>query len=320
VTLGGGGTDLPSYYSKYGGFIFSVALDKYMFVDVNRSVADDLVRLKYAKTEIVDHAGKLEHPIAREVLAHMGIEKGIEVSSVADIPAGTGLGSSSCYAVGLLHALHILKRDHVPLQTLAEEDFHIEAETLNRPIGKQDPYLAAFGGLTVLEIGKEGKVTVRKTKVSYDVADALNQNLLLFFTGLTRDAETILVEQKKGVQEEKKEVVDSMHYIKEIGYKILEAVEAGNISEVGKLFHAHWEHKRRISAKMSNPQFDRIYETARENGALGGKISGAGGGGFFAFYVENGAQTQFRKVMRDLGLREMRYRFDFEGSKVLVDF
>jgi D-glycero-alpha-D-manno-heptose-7-phosphate kinase len=319
VTLGGGGTDLPSYYEKYGGFIFSAGLDKYMYVDVNQPTSDDLIRVKYSESETVESVNDIRHQVAKEVLRFTGIEKNIEISSVADIPAGTGLGSSSCYAVGLLHAVHTLKREYVSLEGLAEEDFKIEAEVLKRPVGKQDPYLAAFGGLTVLDIGKDGKVKVRKANVSFDVADELNQNLLIFFTGKTRSADAILAEQAKGVTEQKKEVVDSMHYIKELGYEILEAVEEGNLDEVGKKFHSHWQHKKKISSMMTNPEFDKIYDVALESGALGGKISGAGGGGFFTFYVPQN-HRKFREAMKQFNLREMRYRFDFEGSKVLVDF
>jgi D-glycero-alpha-D-manno-heptose-7-phosphate kinase len=319
VTLGGGGTYLPSYYSKYGGFIFSAGLDKYMYVDVNRPTSDDFIRLKYSESETVATVNEVRHQVAREVLRAMGIEKNIEISSVADIPAGTGLGSSSCYAVGFLHALHTLKREYVPLEQLAEEDFKIEAEVLKRPIGKQDPYLAALGGLTVLDIEKDGTVKARKANVSMEIADELNQNLLIFFTGYTRSADIILTEQTKAVAADDKQVTESMHYIKELGYEILQAVEEGNLDEVGKKFHAHWEHKKKISAKMTNPEFDKIYEAALANGALGGKISGAGGGGFFTFYVPTN-HRKFREVMRSFGLREMRYNFDFEGSKVIVDF
>src|SRR3989344_6187729 len=318
VTVGGGGTDLPSYYEKHGGFIFSAGLDKYMFVDVNRPATDDLIRVKYSKSETVENVGDIEHEIAREVLRFTGIEKNIEISSVADVVAGTGLGSSSCYAVGLLHALHTMKREHVSLNQLAEEDFKIEAETLRRPIGKQDPYLAAFGGLTVLDIDKDGTVKVRKANVPLEVADELNRNILLFFTGKTRNADDILSEQSKNIQAEKKDVVDSMHYVKELGYETLEAAEEGNIDEIGKKFHAHWQHKKKISTKMSNPEFDKIYNVALANGALGGKISGAGGGGFFAFYVP-GNRRLFREAMKNFGLREMGYHFDFGGSKVIAD-
>ncbi|MDO8664758.1 MAG: galactokinase [Candidatus Liptonbacteria bacterium] len=319
ITLGGGGTDLPSYCEKYGGFIFSAGIDKYMFIDANRSVADDSVRLKYSKSETVSSVNELQHELAREILRFSGIEKNIEISSISDIPGGTGLGSSSCYAVGLLHVIHALKREYVTLTQLAEEDFHIEAEVLKRPIGKQDPYLAAFGGLTVLDIGKDGAVKVRKANVSMEIADELNQNLLVFFTGQTRNADVILTEQVKAVAENDKEVIESMHYIKELGYEILEAVESGNLDEVGKKFHAHWQHKKKISSKMTNPELDKIYEVALASGALGGKISGAGGGGFFTFYVPQN-HRKFREAMRGFKLREMRYRFDFEGSKVLVDF
>ncbi len=319
ITLGGGGTDLPSYYEKYGGFIFSAGLDKYMYVDSNRSVADDLIRVKYSKSETVEHVDHLQHDIAREIFRYTGVEKNIEISSLADIPAGTGLGSSSCYAVGLLHAIHVMKRDYVPLAQLAEMDFEIEANILKRPIGKQDPYMAAFGGLTVLEIGTDGAVKVRKANISYEIADELNNNMLIFFTGKTRIADEILREQEKGAREGTSGVVDSMHYIKEIGHQILEAVETGNIDVVGQKFHEHWQHKKQISSKMTNPAFDRIYEASQQYGALGGKISGAGGGGFFTFYVPDHQKT-FREKMRELGLREMRYRFDFEGTKVLADF
>jgi len=319
ITLGGGGTDLASYYEKHGGFIFAAGLDKYMFIDSNRSVADDLIRVKYTKSETVEHVSELQHDLAREVFRFTEVVNNIEISSLADIPAGTGLGSSSCYVVGLLHAMHTMKRDYVPLAQLAEEDFHIEAEILKRPIGKQDPYLAAFGGLTVLEIAKDGSVKVRAAKVSHEIADELNRNMLIFFTGKTRSADQILREQEKAVKEDKKNVVDSMHYIKDLGYQILEAIESGNLDDVGKKFHEHWQYKKRISAQMSNPHFDAIYDAALECGALGGKISGAGGGGFFTFYVPE-KQKEFRIRMREFNLREMRYHFDLEGTKVLADF
>ncbi len=319
ITLGGGGTDLPSYYEKHGGFIFSAGIDKYMHIDVNRPASDDLIRLKYSESETVDSVHEVRHQVAKEILHFAGIEKNIEISSIADIPSGTGLGSSSCYAVGLLHALHTLKRDHVPLEQLAEEDFKIEAGVLKRPIGKQDPYLAALGGLTVLDIGTDGQVKARKANASLDVIDELNQNLLVFFTGVTRNADVILTEQSKAIAQDDKAVTESMHYIKQLGYEILEAVEEGNLDEVGTKFHAHWQHKKKISTKMTNPEFDTIYDHALANGALGGKISGAGGGGFFTFYVPE-KHRAFREAMKQFNLREMRYRFDMEGSKVLANF
>jgi len=318
ITFGGGGTDLPSYYSKHGGFIFAAGLNKYMFINVNRPVVDDLVRVKYTKSEIVDHKDQLQHDIAKEALTMTGIEKAVEIISIADIPAGTGLGSSSCYAVGLLHALHTMKREYFSLQELAEEACDLEINRLGKPIGKQDQYMASFGGLTVLDIEKNGNVQVRAAEVKDSTIDDLNRNLLMFYTGTSRNADTILSEQSRGAKEGKKNVVDSMNHIKEIGYEMLEAVESGNLTDVGLLFDKHWQFKKKISEKMTNQNFDKIYESAKEYGALGGKISGAGGGGFFLFYVEKN-HTGFREAMKKIGLREMRYRFDFEGTKVLVN-
>ncbi|MCJ7563476.1 MAG: galactokinase [Candidatus Aminicenantes bacterium] len=319
ITLGGGGTDLPSYYSKFGGFIFAAGINKYMFISVNRPVVDDLVRVKYSKSEIVSHRDELQHDIAREAMRMMEIDRALEIVSMADVPAGTGLGSSSCYAVGLLNALHTMKRDYVTLQQVAEEACHLEIEVLGKPIGKQDQYMAAFGGLSVLEIGKDGNVKVRKANISETTIDDLNQNLIIWYTGTSRSADEILSEQSRGAQEQRKEVLESMHDIKDIGYEILKAVESGNLTDVGLMFDRHWQYKKKISAKMSNSRFDQIYEAAKKNGALGGKILGAGGGGFFLFYVEE-HHGRFREKMKELGLREMRYRFEFEGTKVLANF
>jgi D-glycero-alpha-D-manno-heptose-7-phosphate kinase len=318
-TLGGGGTDLPAYYSKYGGFIFAAGINKYMFISINRPIVDNLVRVKYSKSEKVPHREELQHDIAKEAMRISGIEDSLEIVSMADVPAGTGLGSSSCYAVGLLNALHTMKREYISLQELAEEACDLEINRLGKPIGKQDQYMAAFGGLKILEIEKDGKVHLRSAKIEDSAMDDLNRNLLMFYTGTSRNADTILSEQTKGAKEERTNVLESLHYIKEIGYKVLEAVETGNITDVGLLFDNHWKYKKRICTKMSTPWFDEIYEIAKKSGALGGKISGAGGGGFFLFYIEEN-QIKFREEMRKLGLREMRYRFDFEGTKVLVNF
>ncbi|MBN2021098.1 MAG: hypothetical protein JW749_12845 [Sedimentisphaerales bacterium] len=318
-TLGGGGTDLPAYYSRFGGFIFAAGINKYMFINLNRPVVDDLIRIKYTKSETVESRDDIQHEIARAAMEMTGVENSLEIVSMADVPAGTGLGSSSCYAVGLLNAIHTMKREHIPLERLAEEACRLEIDVLKKPIGIQDQYMAAFGGLTVLDIDKDGRVGIRPANVSEETIDDLNKNLLMFYTSTQRDANKILAEQSKGADSNKKNVVENMHYIKDIGLKILAAVESGNITDVGLLFDKHWEYKKKISNKMSSPRFDEIYSIARQNGALGGKISGAGGGGFFVFYVENN-HSRFREVMKMQGLREMRYRFDFEGTKVLVNF
>ena len=318
VPLGGGGTDLPSYYSKYGGFIFSAAIDKYMFISINQPVVDDLIRIKYSKSETVASVDEVQHEIVREALRYLGLKKAIEVVSMADVPAGTGLGSSGAYTVGLLNGLHTLKRDSLTLQDLAEEACRIEIDILKKPIGKHDQYLAAFGGLTCLEIEKDGKVSVCSGNISHNTMDELEKNILLFFTGISRDANDILSSQSKATENEDNQVVDTLHRIKEIGYQIKEALEDGNLAKFGYLLDKHWKTKKNLSGKVSDSRTDKLYEKAKENGAIGGKIMGAGGGGFFMFYCEE-HRNRLRKAMTEEGLREMRFRFDFEGSKVLVN-
>jgi len=318
VTLGGGGTDLPSYYSRYGGFVFAAALNKYMFISVNRPVVDDLVRVKYTRSEIVSHRDDLQHEIAREALRLAGIERGLEITSMADVPAGTGLGSSSCYAVGLLHALHTMKRRPVSFQELAEEACRLEIEILEKPIGKQDQYMASFGGLTALEIARDGAVVVSRVKVSDSILDDLQRNLLVFYTGTERSSLDILAEQTRSVATAETQVTKSLHTIKEMGYRILEMIKQGNLTDFGLALDQHWQTKKKLSPRVTNSHFDQLYRLAKENGALGGKISGAGGGGFFVFYIES-RHNQLREAMRAAGLREMRYQFDFEGTKVLVN-
>ena len=318
ITLGGGGTDLPAYYSRHGGFVFAAALDKYMFISVNRPVVDDLVRLKYTRPEIVAHRDQVQHDIAREAMRMTGIERGLEITSMADVPAGTGLGSSSCYAVGLLNALHTLLRQPVSYQALAEEACRLEIDLLHKPIGKQDQYLASFGALTVLEIAREGTVTVSRARVSDSTLDDLQRNLLIFYTGTDRSSLDILSEQSRGAAQPASPVVESLHAIKEMGYRIREMIERGDLTSFGLMLDAHWKMKKRLSNKISNPRFDELYELARRNGALGGKISGAGGGGFLLLYTEQ-RHAQLREAMRRAGLRERRYHFDFEGTQVVAN-
>ncbi len=318
ITLGGGGTDLPSYYTRYGGFIFAAAIDQYMFIHVNRPIVDDLVRVKYSKSELVTHRDQLQHEIAREAMRLTGIERALEIISMADVPAGTGLGSSSCYAVGLLNALHTMKRQPVDYQELAEEACRLEIDILKKPIGKQDQYIAAFGGLTVLEIARDGTVEVSPAKVSETTVDDLQRNMLMFYTGAERSSYDILSEQSCGVTTSQHTVVESLHAIKDMGYQILEMIAQGDLSSFGLALDKHWQAKKKLSSRVTNPRFDQIYALAKEHGALGGKISGAGGGGFFVFYTEQ-KHSELREAMRRAGLREMRYRFDFEGTKVMAN-
>ena len=320
ISLGGGGTDLPSYYSQYGGFILSAAVNKYLYIYVNRPAADDFIRVKYSKYEQVSSPDEIVHDLVRPALKTLNLNGSLEIVSMADIPGGTGLGSSSTYLVSLLTALFELKREKVPVQALAEQACHIEMELAGHPVGKQDHYLAAFGGITCLEIQEDGKVQVSPLNISITAVEEFRNQVLLFYTGILRSSGDILKDQKRDTQHNDSTVVDSLHRTKELGYRIKEALEQGEVEEFGRLLHEHWENKKRRSGKISNPKIDQWYELARENGAIGGKIMGAGGGGFFMFYCPNGCKVRLRKALKESGLREMPYDFDFEGAKVLVNF
>lgn len=318
VTLGGGGTDLPSFYQQHGGFVLAVAIDKHMFLNVNTPILDDGIRVQYNKTEIVNHVDEIQHTLAREALRFFHIDNGIEIVSIADIPAGTGLGSSSSYIVGLLNAMHSLTQTPANPQLLAEEACHIELERLRKPIGKQDQYMAAFGGLTALEISKEGLVKATRLSLGVELVETLENNLLLFYTGASRDAISILDKQDGAAKRKDRVVVSSLTEIKDIGLEIRDTILRGNLRHFGELLDVHWQVKKRLSDGVSNPQIDEWYDLARRNGAIGGKISGAGGGGFLMLYCEEN-KAQLREVLRRAGLRELNFRFEFEGSKVVFD-
>lgn len=323
ITLGGGGTDLPSYYSEFGGFVFSVTIDKYMYINLNTPVVDDLIRIKYSKYEEVNDVDEVRHDLAREALRLVEVRNGVEIQSMADIPAGTGLGSSACYLVGLLNALHCYKSISISQQDLAEEACFIEINVLKHPVGKQDQYTAAFGGFTVLNIDKGGVVKVDKPLISEDIIDELESSLMIYYTHTSRSTVEILKEQSKAVQDKKsathKEVVDSLHLIKEIGYKTLDVISKGNLDEFGKLMDTHWRAKKKLSNKITNTAIDDLYELGIAHGALGGKILGAGGGGFMLFYCPKVYQADLTNAMSGCGMRRMRSRFDFDGSKVMVN-
>jgi D-glycero-alpha-D-manno-heptose-7-phosphate kinase len=322
VTLGGGGTDLPSYYSRHGGFIFAMGLDKYMYVTVNRPTVGSKIRLHYSQSEVVDDIDDLRHELAREALRAHGVRYGFEVASIADLPAGTGLGSSSCYLVGLLNALHHDRRDYVPLQTLAEEACHIELDILKQPIGKQDQYMAAYGGLTVLEIERDGSVTVRQLRPSSsDIADFVSRTHI-YYTGEQRDAREVLHEQNTAMQDSEGSahvrVEDSLSRIKDLGYRILDAVETSNFDSWGQMLHEHWQNKKKMSSKISLARVDRIYDEVRERfGVLGGKIIGAGGGGFLMLYCPDN-RAAIERFMFEQGMPRMHYTIEPEGTKVVA--
>jgi D-glycero-alpha-D-manno-heptose-7-phosphate kinase len=320
ISLGGGGTDLPSYYSRYGGFILSAAINKYVYIYVNRPSADDYIRVKYSRYEEVQRVDEIQHDLVRPALELLNVNGSIEIVSMADVPGGTGLGSSGTYLVALLTALFELKREKVPTQALAELACHIEMDLAGHPVGKHDHYLAAFGGITCLDIQRDGKVTVTPLDISITTTEELRNRVLLFFTGITRRSQDILQEQKRDTEAEDPVVVDSLHRTKELGYRIKEALEHCDLDRFGLLLDEHWQNKKRRSGKISDPRIDRWYEIAKENGALGGKIIGAGGGGFLMLYCPNETKVAVRRAMAAEGLREMPYDFDFEGAKVLVNF
>ena len=316
ISLGGGGTDLPSYYKKHSGFLIAAAIDKYVYITLHQTFVTDLI-VKYSQMERVKHATELRHPIIREAMKLVGIDGPyLEITSMADIPAGTGLGSSGSFTTALLKALHAHQKNLVHPRELAEQACHIEIELLGEPIGKQDQYIAAYGGLTCFQFLPNGHVEAAPLKVDSETLYNLEDNLLLFFTGYSRAAGTILKEQDEKSRTSDKEMIDNLHFVKDLGYQSQEALENGDLHRFGGLMNVHWERKKQRSGGMSNPDIDKWYNLAMENGALGGKLIGAGGGGFLMFYAAD--KTRLRHAMRQTGLTEVRFRFDFEGTKVVI--
>ena len=315
ITLGGGGTDLPSYYRQHGGFLIAAAIDKYVYVSVMRPFAPGIF-LKYSRLEHVDHPKDVQHPIVREALGLNGNGTWqIEITTLADIPAGTGLGSSGSFTTALLRALSAFHRKPMHPGELAEMACDIEINRLKAPIGKQDQYIAAYGGVTCFTFRPDDGVEVRPVDVSREAFCRLEDHLLLFFTGYSRSAGAILADQQTKTLADDKDMVANLHYVKELGQRSLEALESGHLSTLGELMHEHWAHKKVRSGGISNPQIDEWYELALKNGAIGGKLVGAGGGGFLLFYADDAARL--RAAMGKAGLDEVRFRFDFEGAKVL---
>ena len=316
ISLGGGGTDLPSYYKHYGGSLISAAIDKYVYVTIMRPFTEGIF-LKYSRLEHVDQVREIQHPIIREALRMMALKTPqIEITTLADIPAGTGLGSSGSFTTALLKALYAHRRRLIHPAELAKIACEIEIDRLGEPVGKQDQYIAAFGGMTSFEFQKDGGVDARPVNISMDTLFDFEDNLLLFFTGFSRSAGSILKDQDARTQESDQEMLNNLHYVKELGFRSREALEAGRTGEFGEIMHEHWEHKKIRSGGMSNPEINEWYETAKNNGAIGGKLVGAGGGGFLMFYTED--RSRLRKAMAHAGLEEVRFRFDFEGTKVLM--
>lgn len=315
ISLGGGGTDLPSYYRDHGGFLIAAALDKYVYVTVMRPFTAG-VFLKYSKLEHVERIEDIEHPIIREALKEVGFETPqIELTTLADIPAGTGLGSSGSFTTALLKALYAHRMRLIHPGELAELACRIEIDRLNEPVGKQDQYIAAYGGITCFTFHPDDTVEAQPLNLNMDTLFDLEDNLLLFFTGFSRSAGSILKDQKERTAQSDTAMLDNLHFVKQLGYRSKEMLEKGQMTEFGALMHEHWEHKKRRSGGMSNPKIDEWYDLGMRNGAVGGKLVGAGGGGFLMFYASD--RNRLRHAMARAGLEEVRFRFDFEGTKVL---
>jgi D-glycero-alpha-D-manno-heptose-7-phosphate kinase len=316
ISLGGGGTDLASYYRDHEGFLIAAAIDKYVYVSLIKPFRPGIY-LKYSEIEHVDAIDQVRHRIIREALKLFPGEAGqIEITTLADIPAGTGLGSSGSFTTALLRALHAQSRSIVHPRELAEQACHVEIDILKEPIGKQDQYIAAFGGITCFTFRRDGTVEAQPLALQEDTRNALADNLLIFFTGYARSASNILLDQDTRTKQNDGSMIDNLHYVKDIGLRSKAALEQGDLIAFGKLMHEHWLHKRKRSSGMSNSEIDRWYDLGMESGAIGGKLIGAGGGGFLMFYAEE--KVRLRHAMREAGLTEVRFHMDFEGTKVLV--
>ena len=315
ISLGGGGTDLPSYYRDHGGFLIAAAIDKYVYINIHRRFVEGFL-LKYSRLEECATVEDIRHPIIREALKLAEVrERNLEITSMADIPAGTGLGSSGSFTTALLKALHALNKSLVHPAELAEQACEIELDRLGEPIGKQDQYIAALGGITCFEFLPDGRVSAWPLKISEETLFNLEDNLLLFFTGYSRLASTILKEQDDKSKNSDTAMVENLHFIKKLGQQSQSALERGNLEEFARLMDVHWQCKKERSAAMSNKRINDWYDCAMANGALGGKVIGAGGGGFLMFYASN--KARLRHALRAQGLTEVRFRFEFEGTKIL---
>jgi D-glycero-alpha-D-manno-heptose-7-phosphate kinase len=316
ISIGGGGTDLPSYYKEFGGFVISAAINRYVYIAVSRPFFPGYF-MRYSETEHAETLDAVRHPLLREALRYHDIPAQLEVVSVADVPAGTGMGSSGSFLVGLLHALHAYKRAPVIAETLAREAFEIEANRLHSPVGRQDHYIAAYGGIICQEYRSDDSVQITPLKLTEPVLWELRDTLRLFFVGSTRQAATLLHDQKTRAEQRDQAMLDNLHFTKELGREIRTALEEGNVARYGKLMHEHWMRKRTRSPGMSNGRIDELYEWAlRKGGATGGKLVGAGGSGFLLLHAPD--SRRLRQAMAEAGLREIDFSFDFDGSVVLL--
>jgi D-glycero-alpha-D-manno-heptose-7-phosphate kinase len=316
ITLGGGGTDLPSYYEKYGGFLIAAAINRYVYITLHENFTSDII-VKYSRLERVACAAEIEHPIIREAFALLGMDgRGWELASMADIPAGTGMGSSGSFTTALLKSLHACQKNLIHPSELAAQACEIELNRLREPIGKQDQYIAAYGGVTCFKFLPDGQVEAWPLKISEETLHNLEDNLLLFFTGYSRSASAILKEQDAKSRLADPCMIENLHFVKELGLLSKAALESGNLREFARLMDVHWQRKKQRSEVISNGKINEWYDLAMANGALGGKLIGAGGGGFLMFYAEE--KARLRQAMQPCCLKEIRFRFDFEGTKLVI--
>ncbi len=318
-SLGGGGTDLPSYSREHGGFVVAAAVDKFVFVCVAKRFSED-IRLAYSESETVKSVDQLRHRIFRTALQMTNLTSGLELHSLADVPANTGLGSSSSFTVALLNGLHAFKREFVPAEALAREACRLEIDELKEPIGKQDQYIAAYGGISALTFRTDGSVEVERLPLREEVIDDLESNLVIYYSGVERAASSVLKEQAKTIVENKDAAVQRMHRIKELGYETKRILLSGQTDTYGEMLHEHWTNKRKLAANMSDSAIDEHYDAARKAGAIGGKLMGAGGGGFFMFYVRASDRRRVQETLAARGLRPLRFRFDFDGARIMANF
>jgi D-glycero-alpha-D-manno-heptose-7-phosphate kinase len=318
-SLGGGGTDLPSYSRVHGGFLVAASVDKFIYLCVARRF-EPTIRLAYSEMEIVDQVDKIRHRIFRAALQKTGLSSHLELHSLADVPANTGLGSSSSFTVALLNGLHAYKRESLPAEELAREACEIEIDVLKEPIGKQDQYIAAYGGVSALTFHTDGSVDVERLPLREEVIDDLETSLLIFYSGVERAASAVLKEQNKSITTDADAAVQRMHRIKELGHETKRVLLGGEIDVYGEMLHEHWTNKRKLASNMTDSTIDEHYDAARKAGALGGKLMGAGGGGFFMFYVRAPERRRVLEALASRGLRPMRFRFDFDGARIIANF
>ncbi|MFO7369077.1 MAG: GHMP kinase [Bacteroidales bacterium] len=313
ISFVGGGSDLEAFYSRHAGAVLSTSINKYMYISSHRFFFPGQVRVKYSETETVNTIEELKHPLLRETMKKTGVTHGIEISSIADIPSGTGMGSSSSFTVGLLHCLYAVKREYVTHEQLAREACEIEIDILGEPIGKQDQYAASFGGLNIIHFQPNGDVRVEPLYIKNEVYQQLQENLLMFYVGNQRKASDILSEQKKNVSQiEKFNVLKSMVLLV---HDLRNCLYSGKLDDFGKILHENWLLKQKLASQITNSQIDDIYEAGRQAGVAGGKLLGAGGGGFMLFYCEKEKQEKLIEKLKPL--EKFNFAFEREGSKII---